>query len=396
MTRVHAPGLPWLTIWFVLIAALAGADPYTPQSDDEVLERLPPGFNGAELRRQRTELAGDKENLRDSVILADRYLDAAVHEGEPRYFRLAQAVLQPWWDLPAPPPEVLLQRARMRLAMFDGDRALEDVSLVLRTNPDEAEALQRRFEIEWIQARYADARATLEQMRPLLPPLSAATAFARLERWAGDPEIAAGALESGLQSDVTDDGARRDGLRLLADMDLQLGRTEAARTVFERLLSTDPVDVPTLTAFADCLLDLGDTSGVLALLTNGPPADAVRLRRWLALRALPSPDPAQQAEITTLSSELPRNFDTRRVRGDATALADESLWRLRIQQHPVAALEPALEQWRLCRDGMGARRVLEAASASARTQAAMDVIRWIRTNGIVDRRFDRWLASLNR
>src|SRR5437879_4684425 len=98
-------------------AAAACAAPYVPKDDATVLERLPvrPGDPIArELRQLRTELAANPHRRETAVRLAERYFERATSEGDPRSLVSAQAALKPWWDLPAPPLDVLVMRAILK------------------------------------------------------------------------------------------------------------------------------------------------------------------------------------------------------------------------------------------------------------------------------------------
>ena len=124
-----------LTLGFVLIAALAGvaarAAPYTPQSDDVVLERLPfkaAAPEGRELRELRRAFAAQPQSLERALALARRYFELAGAEGDPRYVGYAEAVIRPWSNSAEPPVESLIMRALVRQYRHEFDAALADLA----------------------------------------------------------------------------------------------------------------------------------------------------------------------------------------------------------------------------------------------------------------------------
>jgi hypothetical protein len=93
------------------VVATAAAAPFIPQSDQQVLERLPFAASDPvmhELRALSDRLKGQPDNLPLALGLARRYLELCRVTGDPRYADYAQAALAPCWELPQPPEEVLV------------------------------------------------------------------------------------------------------------------------------------------------------------------------------------------------------------------------------------------------------------------------------------------------
>ena len=117
------------------VVATAAAAPFIPQSDQQVLERLPFAASDPvmrELRALSDRLKRQPDNLPLALGLARRYLELGRVTGDPRYAGYAQAALAPWWELPQPPEEVLVMRATLRQRMHLFDAALTDLSAALR------------------------------------------------------------------------------------------------------------------------------------------------------------------------------------------------------------------------------------------------------------------------
>src|SRR5206468_718735 len=217
-------------------AAAAYAAPYVPKDDATVLERLPvrPGDPVArELRQLRTELAANPRKRETAVRLAERYFELATSEGDPRYVGYAQAALKPWWDLPAPPLDVLVMRAVLKQYSHDFSGAMRDLEAATREDPKNAR----------------------------VPP--------EVKVWV---------------------------LTRLAEMSLRQGDVKQAEEHF-RAGYFEPInDQFLLAAYADFLLDQGRPGEVIPLLVDWVKSDILLLRLALAEQALKSPKAREHIE----------------------------------------------------------------------------------------------------
>ena len=154
---------------FLAASLSAAANPSIPRDDHQVLERLPGRSTAAEareLRRERAELAGDPENLRTSLALARTYIEKSRAESDPRYLGFAQATLNPWWNLPQPPVEVLVLRATIRQSTHDFNAALADLDLALKADPTHAQAWLTRAVILQVRGEYRSGQESLPAVVP--------------------------------------------------------------------------------------------------------------------------------------------------------------------------------------------------------------------------------------
>ena len=133
-----------LTCLLLAVAPVAGsAEPYVPDDDDAILERLPAARDPRVrvLALARARLAEDPANLNRAFSLASAYIALGQSEGDPRYEGYAQAALAPWWDLVEPPVPVLILRAMLEQRRHDFDAALADLERVLARQPRHPQAL---------------------------------------------------------------------------------------------------------------------------------------------------------------------------------------------------------------------------------------------------------------
>ena len=109
LRRLALPGL------FLFVGGAFGnpavAAPYTPESDDQILQRLPTPsiLDGADALQEK--LADDPRDRDSAEQLARLYIQAARREGDPRYLGYASATLAPWLQASDAPPSVLVLAA---------------------------------------------------------------------------------------------------------------------------------------------------------------------------------------------------------------------------------------------------------------------------------------------
>ena len=137
------------------------AAPFVPDTDSQVLERLPFAPSDPVLRRLRelnSQLTRSPANLPLAILVAQGYLELGRVTGDPRYGGYAQAALAPWWDAAEAPQEVLVLRATLHQRMHEFDVALADLATVLNSNPRNVQARLMRATVLQVQGSYEEAR----------------------------------------------------------------------------------------------------------------------------------------------------------------------------------------------------------------------------------------------
>ncbi len=363
-----------------LAVCTAGAAPFLPATDTQVLERLPARASDPRaqalqaLRQAWRQQPGDVDR---AVRLAEGYFDAVAAEGDPRYIGYAQAALAPWWALPAPPAAVRVLRAK--LLQFDHrfSEALVDLDAVLQADPAHGEAWAWRAAIHMVRADYTQARRSCEQLAARAPPLIGAACTAQVDAATGRADAAATALGSALKNAPEADRAQRLwALTRLAETEERRGAYAAAEAAFRQALALDVGDVYLLAAYADFLLDRNRPSEVLALLKDRTRADVLLLRLALAAQAAGTP------EREALARSLGDRFDAAALRGDTTHRKEASRYWLAERAQPDKAVVLARENFAEQREPADARILLEAALAARQPAAAAPVLDWMAASGI--------------
>lgn len=364
--------------WAVFLPA-AQAAPFTPQTDSQVLERVPARQTdpaARELQALRQTWRAQPQSLPAATALAWRYQAEVAATGDPRYMGYIQATLQPWWALPDPPAEVRVLRAVVLQFDHQFEPALVDLAAVLEGQPNHAQALAWQLAIQMVQANYPAAKISCQRLVPLVSTLLGAACQAQVLAMTGQAQTAAQVLRAALNTaGPAGVSERLWSLTRLAEIEAHRGDKPAARAAFEQALALGQEDVYLQAAYADFLLDEGRAADVVAQLKDRSRADVLLLRLALAAKAVGDP------RSTQVGRELQARFDAARLRGDTSHRKEESRHALALQGDVKRALKLASDNWAEQREPADARTLLEAALAARDVAAAQPVLQWLRESG---------------
>lgn len=375
----------------VLHIAAAGAVPFIPTSDSNVLERLPTRPNdptAVELRGLRATLAAAPKNADAAVALAERYFELAAAEGDPRYVGYAEAALRPWRTDDAP-ANVLYMRALLRQYRHDFDGALKDLDLTLRREPSHIGAHSWRAAIFMVRADYAAAARDCAALAEEASELRAVGCAAYVDATTGKTREAYARLAGALQraADAGPD-ATLWALTRLAEMAWRLEDPDGAEALFKRALSLGVDDNFLLAEYADFLLERGRPKEVVAMLKPWSRSDTLLLRLALAEKALGLRE--AEAHIQALGDR----FAAAALRGERLHMGEEARFLLDLKGDARQALAVGLENWKEQREPRDALVVLEAAVAARDPDAAAPALRWLHDSRFESERLKRLAASL--
>jgi tetratricopeptide (TPR) repeat protein len=372
-------------IFAVLVAAAAAvaeAAPFVPESDGQVVERLPfspsdPAMR--ELRALRGQLTRAPDNLPLATRVAQDYLELGRVSGDPRYAGYAEAALAPWWQLDHAPQEVLVLRATLRQRMHQFDAALADLATVLSANPRNAQARLTRATVLQVQAEYEGAREDCRALRYLTQELVWTACFASVNGATGQLLDSYNQLRAALErSRNAQPGVQSWVVTSLAEMAARAGMTQEAETHFRAALAQEPTDFYLVGAYADFLLDRDRSPEVLGLLRDQTRADPLLLRYALALQAQHS------KELPARVEQLRDRFEASRLRGDRVHLREEAHFTLHLLNAPIEALKLAQENWQVQKEPADVRILLEAALAAGDAAAFDAVKEWLENSRLED------------
>lgn len=375
-----------------LAIASAYAIPFTPTRGDEVLERVPSRNSPQQqaLAKARAATAGNLNDLRASLALARRYIDAWRDEGDPRYLGYAQAALGPWWKMSNPPSEVRVLRATLLQSTHHFSEALADLNAVVKDDSQNAQAWLTRATILQVMGEYSQAATSCTRLYGRAPDLVTVTCLASVRSLNGEAESSYRQLAGTLAAagDDVDPAIKLWSLTLLAEMAVRRGDRAAAQQHFTQALALGNRDNYLLAAYADFLLDAKQPEKVLQLLKDKTQIDALLLRYAIALKDLRSPQASRYADI------LGERFDAARIRGDSTHQREEARYALTLRDDAKSALVVAQQNWTVQKEPADTRLILEAAAASDNRTAARPVIGWIRQMRLEDKALSSLIARL--
>jgi tetratricopeptide (TPR) repeat protein len=382
-----------VVVGMVLIAATSvpvAAAPFVPESDSQVLERLPFAPSDPVLRRLRglnSQLTRSPDNLPLAILVAQGYLELGRVTGDPHYGGYAQAALAPWWDAAEAPQEVLVLRATLHQRMHEFDAALADLATVLNANPRNVQARLMRATVMQVQGVYDKAREECRALQNLTEELVWVACLASANGATGKLRESYQRLRAALERHPNAQPEVQVWvLTSLAEMAARAGMMEEAEAHFRTALALDAADYYVLGAYADFLLDSDRSAEVLGLLRDQTRADPLLLRYTLALQAQHS------KELRVQVQQLRDRFAASRLRGDRVHLREEARFTLHLLNAPTEALKLAEENWQIQKELADVRILLEAALA-ARDAAAVDAVReWLNDSRLEDLRLQRILA----
>jgi len=376
---------------FVYAAALvpAAAMPFVPETDSQVLERLPFTANDPlmrELNALRGRLNKEPDNLPLALRLARRYLELGRVTGDPRYAGYAQAALARWWDQNPPPEEVLVLRATLRQRVHRFDAALADLETVLNANPHNAQARLTRATVLQVQGAFGPAREECLILKELTQELVSAACLASVNGASGKLRESYEQLGAALNRQrYVQPEIRVWVLTSLAEMAARLGMAEEAHSHFRDALALDATDNYLLGAYADFLLDQNHAKEAAALLEDKTRVDPLLLRYALALKAQHSKDLLPQVE------QLRDRFAASRLRGDPVHVREEARFTLQLLNDPKVALKLAQQNWLVQKEPADIRILLESALTGHDTATVETARAWLKETGLEDVQLDRLL-----
>lgn len=384
-----------LAVLPLLSTAITGvAAPYTPGSGADVVTTLPRRADPQQqaLRALRTKLAGEPHNAALAAQLAQRHIVLGRAQADPRHYGQAQAALAPWWNTPAPPPAIRLLRATLLQTAHRYPAALADLDAVTRADPGNAQAWLTRAVVLAVSGEHAAATASCARLAGMADELAMAAclagAAASKEQQAAAERLLGLALARAGQ-------APADELEwahaMWAELAERRGDAATADARYRAALAAAPGDTYLLGARADFLLAHQRPAEALALVDAHARADALLLRRALALRQL-----GQARRLQQDIAELSARFDAALRRGDRVHQREQAVFTLHLLGDTRGALALALENWAVQKEAADARVVLEAALASRNPAAAKPVRQWLRRTGYADAAITRLAGQLGR
>ncbi|HTL37329.1 MAG TPA: hypothetical protein VL326_29550 [Kofleriaceae bacterium] len=364
--------------------ASAATQTYVPAGAATIVAHVPTRDPKEIAERQALAAAPDRVEL--AVDLAREEIQRARTLSDPRYLGRAQALLARWWNLPSPPPDVLLLRATIEQSLHQFDPARADLDALLAIRPDDAQAHLTRAVVATVRADYAAARESCAALRRIASPLVAATCQAPLDALAGDVNGAYARLAQLIDA-RSPASLRTWSMTTLAELAIQKGDDSLAASHLDRVLALDPDDAYARAALADALLPT-DPAAASQLLAGYEQIDTLLVRRAIAESRAHGP------EAQKLAQQMRDRFAAAAQRQDRVHLREEAMFVLYVESDAPRALDIARDNWFVQKELADARLLADAAVEARQPAAARPVVEWARSTGVRDARLDALLVRL--
>jgi Tfp pilus assembly protein PilF len=365
----------------VALAAVLTVAALTGTSDSPVLRAIQPGSIPADdFVLAKVGPSATSEVLDDAgrITQASALIIASRETADPRNLGRAQALLAPWRHRTGVPDEVRVLRATIAQALHQFAQARDELDEVIARGPGHlsySQAILTRAAIVAVQGDYDQLAADCAMVAGFHGALVAASCAAPMAAVQGKTQQHHAELRALLESAQSPPPEVATwAWTALGEIARKLGDDVAAESHFAAALRRTPGDPYTLGMLADLLLDGDRFTDVVELLEPHAQAETLLLRLCLA-ELVTRPDAgAQRAEVLRERFAL--------AEATRVTVHDRELARflLAVEGDPARALERALDNWKVQREPLDARLVLEAAAAAGDPSAAAPVLDWM----------DRW------
>lgn len=370
-----------ILVWPALFSTAAQAAPYIPKDGRQVVEHLPSRADPVqrELARLRTALNAQPNDVALASALAQRYIELARVDGDPRYLGYAEAALRPWWTLATPPEQVLVLRATLRQSTHQFPLALTDLDQAVKRDSTNVQAWITRATVQMVTGDFPAAKASCMRLYSRAPQLIVQTCLSNIANVSGQGPASYRQLADTLAAQKDPAPAIRLWVTtLLAEMAARAGDTRAADAYFKAALAVDQADSYLLAAYSDFLLDQNRAPQVASMLKDKTRNDALLLRYALALAAMKSPDAAAQVDA------LRDRFDAAMLRADTVHQREQARFELVLRKNPALAVKLAKLNWAVQKEPADFRILAECAAASGDADARALVAAWLKQSGLQD------------
>lgn len=387
----------FLMVWLILgiFSSSTMAAPFIPGSAAYIVEKLQTKPNdpvAQEFNQLRSQLLRQPDNMPLATHLARRYIEKSRAEADPRYLGYAQAALSHWWKMEKPPSQVLVLRATIYQSNHNFQDALSDLSLALKREPKNAQALLTRSSIFRVQGDYHRANQDCLKLKGLVEEVVTASCISGVVSHNGQLLKSYNFLLDVLKNKQEVKASPSEivwVLTDLAEMAARAGLLQAAEYHFKEALAQNITDSYLLGSYSDFLLDQKRPEEVVSLLKEKIRADGLLLRFAIAKKQLGSED--LSIHVSALSSR----FEASQRRGDIVHRREESRFVLEFMKDPEKALKISLANWTVQKEPWDLRIVLESAIAANRYSDSRPVLDWLSENSLEDVRIEQYIKKLN-
>ena len=374
--------MAWMPLLVLIASALPAlawaATEVPPGADEGVVEVLP------SITRQRPVAPSGAAKVDADPLQAARAAREAIamarQTGDTRYWGRAQAVLNPWWNVPTAPVELAVLQATVQQGRHEFEAARQVLEASLVRQPNHAQGGLTLASLHRLSGRYAQALQACEAVSRAGQTLYGAACRLETQSLQGQQALATQGFERLIheagQSDVA------SWLWSLQAENLErAGQVALADRAFQRSLALAP-DPYTAIAYSDLLLRSDRPAQALSALQSSPATDAVLLRRATAWKRMGQTQWQEARETLRMrTAELVRRGDDPLLHGRELALI--SLW---LDDDPVEALRLARMNLQLQKEPLDWWVAEQSARQAHNSAALKELTALIQATGLKDQR----------
>ncbi|MCF6251916.1 MAG: hypothetical protein L3J75_11705 [Methylococcaceae bacterium] len=383
------------SLWAIFLIALTTmihAKPFIPEDDQLVLQRLPEQLfqsaSSTKIKQLRSQLKTNPEDWLSASQLAQYYIDLSKAYSDPRYMGYAQAILNPWWQVPRPRTEALILRAIIRQNAHDFTNAITDLDQILSVQPGHIQANLIKATIATVQGDYQIAIQHCQQLMRRASMVLSLACQSGPASLSGQAETSYQLLHQVLS--VATDIPEKEKIwawTLLAEIAWRQGNYNSADQHFKTAMQINASDSYLLKVYAEFLLQQHRPLEVIKLIDNETKIDSLLLRLALAKKMTHS---KQLAKYIDLLSE---RFRANRKRGSVLHQGDEARFKLHLLNQPHAALQLAKQNWQLQREPADTYILLQSAILANDMEAVQNIKQWLSKKGTDDELIKQILST---
>lgn len=373
--------MPLLVLVASALPALGWAATVVPAGADEVVVEVLPSIT-----RQRpvapSGLARAEADPIQAALAAREAIAMARQTGETRYWGRAQAVLNPWWNVPTAPVELMVLQATVQQGRHEFEAARHILEAALVREPNHAQGGLTLASLHRLSGRYAEALQACEAVSRAGQALYGAACRLETQSLQGQQALATQGFERLIREAGQSELA--SWLWSLQAENLErAGQVALADRAFQRSLALAP-DLYTAIAYSDLLLRRDRPAQALSALQSAPDTDAVLLRRATAWKRMGQTQWQDARETLRMrTAELVRRGDDPLLHGRESALV--ALW---LDDDPVEALRLARINLQLQKEPVDWWVAVQSARQAQNSAVLKELTTLIQASGLQDQRLN--------
>ncbi len=386
----------------VVITALTAsnllADPFTPQSNNTIVERLPAAI--VLLSNERARLASQAEiieNFSPRRIEEEALAAYAIaHKSQdPRAFGRTLSVLQSWPEEFEKTATIHLLTAAVLQHSHQFESALTHIETALTLEPKNQQAWLIRAQISMVTADYAKARNSCNELRPIARQAITLNCQAQVDSLTGEAQKSLDALAIALQN--SDQLRMQDYLELFittADTAQRLEQNTLAENAYRAALKLSPDHNYVLINYAHFLSAQQRIDDVIALLGARDESTLTEEQRIVLASALmQSSEPELIKHGKRLKIAIENGFELAQQRGEEAPHKAIAQFSLLLDDNPSDAFRSASMNWTHQKEPSDSLLLAQTAIASGNLATLKALKQWLENKHSEDTRIEKLISK---